>query len=167
MIVLNSFIDSKINEKNCIKYLIGILAFIIIVIIFSAYEMLIPKSFNTDLKPIEFSENSDYVVNIENISKSKVKLSISGYAFKGPDAIEIFNSYYILKNKETGKMYKLKTKMEQRGNFKGTGVEFSGMHSQAITLFMQKGNYELYIWYDNNNENKLLNTGLEIKSYIT
>ena len=72
-------------------------------------------------------------------------------------------SYYILKNEQTGKMYKLKTKMEQRGNFKGTGVEFSGMHSQAITLFIEKGKYNLYIWYDNNDENVFLKTDKEIE----
>ena len=163
MILLNNFIDSEINESICIKYLIGIIVTIIIVILLSAYEMLIPKIFNTDLKSIEISENSDYVINIENISKSKVKLSVSGYAFKGSDAIERYNSFYILKNKETGKWYKLKTKMEQRGNFKGTGAEFSGMHSQAITVFIDKGTYDLYILYDNNDENRLIKTDKQVK----
>ena len=60
-------------------------------------------------------------------------------------------------------MYKLKTKMEQRGNFKGTGIEFCGMHSQTITVFMQNGNYELYIWYGNNDDNKLLKTNKEVE----
>ena len=119
------FFNKEINEEICIKYLITIFAFIILVIILSAYEMLIPKRFNRDIK---ISDSDEYVVNIENLNSSRTKLSISGYAFKGSDAIERYNSYYILKNEQTGKMYKLKTKMEQRGNFKGTGVEFSGMH---------------------------------------
>ena len=153
------FLDKEIDKNLCIKYLLTISVFILVLIILSAIEMLIPKRFNKDIK---ISDSDEYVVNIENLNNSKIKLSISGYAFKGPDAIERYNSYYILKNEQTGKMYKLKTKMEQRGNFKGTGVEFSGMHSQAITLFMKKGKYNLYIWYDNNDENVLLKTDKEI-----
>ena len=153
------FLDKEIDKNLCIKYLLTISVFILVLIILSAFEMLIPKRFNKDIK---ISDSDEYVVNIENLNNSKIKLSISGYAFKGPDAIERYNSYYILKNEQTGKMYKLKTKMEQRGNFKGTGVEFSGMHSQAITLFMKKGKYNLYIWYDNNDENVLLKTDKEI-----
>ena len=154
------FFNKEINEEICIKYLITIFAFIILVMMLSAYEMLIPKRFNRDIK---ISDSDEYVVNIENLNSSRTKLSISGYAFKGSDAIERYNSYYILKNEQTGKMYKLKTKMEQRGNFKGTGVEFSGMHSQAITIFMKKGKYDLYIWYDNNDENVLLKTDTQVQ----
>ena len=154
------FFDKEMNKKICINYLIMILFFILIVIILSVYEMLIPKKFNRNIKIVDSDE---YVVNIESLNSSRIKLSISGYAFKGPDAIERYNSYYILKNEQTGKMYKLKTKMEQRGNFKGTGVEFSGMHSQAITLFMEKGKYNLYIWYDNNDENVFLKSDKEIE----
>ena len=154
------FFDKEMNIKICINYLIAIFAFILIIIILSVYEMLIPKKFNKDIKIVDSDE---YVVNIESLNSSRIKISISGYAFKGPDAIERYNSYYILKNEQTGKMYKLKTKMEQRGNFKGTGVEFSGMHSQAITLFMEKGKYNLYIWYDNNDENVLLKTNTQVQ----
>ena len=154
------FFNKEINEEICIKYLITIFAFIILVMMLSAYEMLIPKRINRDIK---ISDSDEYVVNIENLNSSRTKLSISGYAFKGSDAIERYNSYYILKNEQTGKMYKLKTKMEQRGNFKGTGVEFSGMHSQSITIFMKKGKYDLYIWYDNNDENVLLKTDTQVE----
>ncbi len=155
-----NFIDVEINKAICMRYLIGVLCLVIIFILLSAYEMLIPKRFNRDVK---ISDSDEYVVNIESLNSSRIKLSISGYAFKGPDAIERYNSYYILKNNQTGKMYKLKTKMEQRGNFKGTGVEFSGMHSQAITFFMKKGTYTLFIWYDNNDENILLKTDTQVQ----
>lgn len=154
-----NFLNKEMDINSCKKYIIGIIVFIIIILTISVIELMFPKRFNSNLEAIQSEE---YAVNIEDISSSKFKLSISGFAFKGEDAIGIFNSYYILKNKETGKMYKLKTKMEQRGNFIGTGVEFSGMHSQTITAFMDKGSYELYIWYDNNNENKLLKTGKEV-----
>ena len=149
----------EINENLIKKYIIGIVVFIVLIMILSVCELLLPKSFSYNKDIIESDE---YVVNIEDLSDSKFKTSISGYAFKGSDAIERYNSYYILKNKETGKMYKLKTKMEQRAQFKDTGVEYSGMHSQAITLFMKKGIYDLYVWYDNNDEDVLLKTGKQI-----
>ena len=79
------FFNKEINTEMCIKCLMSIFAFIIIVIILSAYEMLIPKRFNRDIK---ISDSDEYVVNIENLNSSRTKLSISGYAFKGSDAIE-------------------------------------------------------------------------------
>ena len=154
-----SFFD-EVNEKMVKKYLIGITLFIVIIIMISGCELLLPKRFKIDK---EVTENEEYVVNIEDLNSSRLKLSISGYAFKGSDAIERYNSYYILKNAETGKMYKLKTKMEKRAQFKDTGVEYCGMHSQAILLFMNKGTYDVYVWYDNNDENVLLKTDKQIQ----
>ena len=150
----------EINERTIKKYLIGIAVFIIIIIIISGCELLVPKPFKYSK---EITENEEYVVNVEDLNSSRLKLSISGYAFKGSDAIERYNSYYILKNAETGKMYKLKTKMEKRAQFKDTGVEYSGMHSQAILLFMNKGTYDVYVWYGNNDENVLLKTDKQIQ----
>ncbi len=153
-------LDFEFNEKNVIRCLALFFILIILVLFFSVWEALIPKRFN---KELEISNSENYVVEVDYINSSRVKTAISGQAYNGPEAIQRYHQYYVLKNVENGKSYLLKTKMEQRENLKNTGAEFSGMHSQALTVFMPKGTYDLYVYFDTNSENKLLKTDKQVE----
>lgn len=154
------FLDYEFNENNTLKCFIAICIICIIFIGCLYIEVLIPKRFNKDVKLIE---SDNYVVEVDLVEKSAVKLVISGLAYNGPVPIERYHQFYVLKNVDNGKSYILKTKMEQRGNLAGTGAEFSGMHSQAITVLIPKGKYDLLVYYDTNSENIMLKTDKQVE----
>lgn len=153
-------LDFEFNEKNVIRCLIAIGIIIVLIIFFSVIEAIIPKRFKKDVEVVS-SEN--YVVEVDYLDNSGIKLVVSGQAYNGPEAIQRYHQYYVLKNNENNKSYILKTKMEQREHLKNTGAEFSGMHSQALTMFMPKGTYDLYVYYDTNSENILLKTDKQVE----
>ncbi len=153
-------LDFEFNEKNVIKCFIVICILSLIFILCLYWEALIPKRFNKD---VELVESDNYVVEVDFVDKSSIKLVVSGLAYNGPVPIERYHQFYVLKNVETGKSYILKTKMEQREKLKNTGAEFSGMHSQALTIFMPRGTYDLLVYYDTNAENIMLKTDKQVE----
>ena len=82
------FFEEEITRQNIKYYILGIFVFLAIVLILLVCELLLPKSFN---KNIELINNENYVFEIEDISNSRVKISISGYAF-----IKSFNSVLLV-----------------------------------------------------------------------
>lgn len=153
-------LDFEFNEKNTIKCLIVVAIIILLILAISIWEALIPKRFNKD---VELVESDNYVVEVDLLDKSSIKLVVSGLAYNGPVPIERYHQFYVLKNVENGKSYILKTKMESREKLKNTGAEFSGMHSQALTVFIPKGKYDLLVYYDTNSENIMLNTNKQVE----
>ena len=154
------FLDFEFNEKNTIKCLIVVAILILLILAISIWEALIPKRFNKD---IELVDSDNYVVEVDLLDKSSIKLVISGLAYNGPVPIERYHQFYVLKNVDNGKSYILKTKMESREKLKNTGAEFSGMHSQALTVFIPKGTYDLLVYYDTNSENIMLKTNKQVE----
>ncbi len=86
-----------------------------------------------------------------------------GFAHDGLGIITQYDTFFVLKNKDNGKCYKLNTAMKEVEELKDTGMYLSGLMSKCHLKFLPKGNYDLMIYYNNNRQNTLLKTNLNFE----
>lgn len=153
------FLDIEIDKSLFIKILIGLLVGVLIYIALTMSSLLIFKSYKMGANT-SFEEN---VLNthIDVLEISNKKIEIAGWAYKEDEQLGKVNSNYVLRNKETGKMYLMRTKMVENGNIKDEEYRLAGMHAQCLLVGVPKGNYEILVLYKNGNNDLLTSTNIE------
>lgn len=147
------FLDIEITKK---RYQIILIVSLIIVVIYLALTMsslLVFKSYK--LGSNTTVSNEDMNMHIDVLETDAKKIEIAGWAYKEKEPLNSINSRYVLKNQETGKMYLMRTKMEENINIEDPEYKKSGMHAQCLLLGMPKGIYDIYVLYQNNDEDLL------------
>ena len=155
-------LDVEINQKNYIKILsICVLVVLLIIGIYYAV-LLIPKSYTPEkeTKVAAFEEEKDLVVHIDVLSPGRI-VEIVGYAYLTDDEVFTVDCSYVLRNTNSKKMYLVKTIHEKNVNVPEV-YPYAGMHTQFLTLGMEKGNYEICLLYKNNENNFLKDTGIRV-----
>lgn len=155
---LNIEIDEKIFKKILITGIVVVICYLAITFL----SFSIPRIYKIDKNTV--IDEGTVKTGITNLYRGSIRLEISGWAYKNEQSIESFESYFVLKNKKSEKMYILNTAMEQVPELQYIDNTYyclnCGLHSHSIILGLQNGNYDLYILYKNNQENLLVNTGV-------
>ncbi len=159
-----NWLKIEMNEKLYKRLLwIGMIVVIVYLLItFLSFAM--PRVYHMDKKTVMDTENA-VKCGINHLYRGRLRLELSGWAYKQGQAIGTFNSCYILKNKKTEKMYQIKAGMKIMPELQfidGYHCLNAGIEAQSIILGLPNGVYDLYILYQNDNENLLVNTGIEV-----
>ncbi len=152
------FLDLEIDKSTFIKILIGLLICILIYIALTMSSLLVFKSYK--LGPNTSIEDNVLNTHFDVLEISNKKIELSGWAYKEGEPLGKVNSNYILRNKETGKMYLMRTKMVENGNV-DEEYKLSGMHAQCLLVGIPKGNYEFLVLYQNGDNDILTSTNIE------
>lgn len=152
------FLDLEIDKSTFIKILIGLLICILIYIALTMSSLLVFKSYK--LGPNTLIEDNVLNTHFDVLEISNKKIELSGWAYKEGETLGKVNSNYILRNKETGKMYLMRTKMVENGNV-DEEYKLSGMHAQCLLVGIPKGNYEFLVLYQNGDNDILTSTNIE------
>ena len=101
-------------------------------------------------------------MHIDLLKPGGMKLEIAGWAYKEEEPITTVNSNYVLKHQETGKMYLMRTKMEENINLENEDVKMAGLHARCLLIGIPKGKYDIYVLYQNGEEDILANTLINV-----
>ena len=149
------FLDIEIDEILIKKLIIAVIVFIVIYMAFTMSSLLIFKSYslgaNTSVNDEEIN------THIDSLKVTGKKLEISGWAYKEGEEIKTVNSSYVIKHQETGKMYRMRTQMEENPNVEQQ-YKLAGIHAQCLLFGIPKGEYQILVLYRNNNEDILADT---------
>lgn len=157
--------EIEINEKIFKKIMIFfiILIFLFAGILLIQYSVLKPYHLGSETKVDETGE----IVKDAVVGKGNRMIELTGYAYKKGKKIERFNSYFVLKNIENGKMYKLKTTMEKKHNLMEVDGLYdcsnAGMKAKAFIIGFKSGMYEICIVYNNDGEDIFTQTGVMVE----
>ncbi len=162
------FLNIEINEKFFIKILVISIALVITYMAFTMSSLLIFKSYtlgpNTSVTSIEPEHSTEFVpegkisAHIDLLEVDSKKIEIAGWMFVEGQELKTFNSSFVLKNQETGKMYLMRTQMEDNINLVDEEHKPYGIHAQCLLFGIPKGRYDIYVLYRNNDEDMLVNT---------
>lgn len=154
------FLDIEITEKRYIKILIVLIILVIIYLALTMSSLLIFKSYS--LGP-NTSVNDELInMHIDMLDAKGKKIEIAGWAYKEGDKITTVNANYVLKHQETGKMYLMRTKMEENINLEDPDVKLAGLHAQCLLFGIPSGRYDICVLYQNAEEDILANTGIYV-----
>lgn len=159
------FLNIEINEKLFIKILAVSIIMVIVYLAFTMSSLLIFKSYTLGPNTSVNDENINTHIDLLEPSpkKNPKKLEISGWAYKEGEAIGTVNSNYVLKNQETGKMYLMRTQMEENINIKEEEHKMAGLHAQCLLFGIPKGMYDIYVLYQNDGEDILAFTLISVE----
>ena len=152
------FLDLEIDKSTFIKILISLLICILIYIALTMSSLLVFKSYK--LGPNTSIEDNVLNTHFDVLEISNKKIELSGWAYKEGETLGKVNSNYILRNKETGKMYLMRTKMVENGN-DDEEYKLFGMQAQCLLVGIPKGNYEFLVLYQNGDNDILTSTNIE------
>lgn len=154
------FLDIEITEKIYIKTLIVLIIALIIYLALTMSSLLIFKSYtlgaNTSVNDEEIN------THIDLLEPQGKKIEISGWAYKEGDEISTVNANYVLKHQETGKMYLMRTKMEENINLSDPEIKQAGLHAQCLLFGIPSGRYDICVLYKNGEEDILANTSIYV-----
>ena len=154
-----NFLDIEINEKLFVKILIILVVIVIVFLAFTMSSLLVFKSYTLGPNTTVVDEEGVINTHIDLLEISSKKIEISGWAYKeGLKEMGTVNANYVLKNQETGKMYLMRTQMEENINIKEEGLKLSGLHAQCLLFGLPKGMYDIYVLYQNDGEDILAST---------
>ena len=156
-----NFLNLEINEKIYIRILIIFAALIIMFLALIMSSLLIFNSYK--LGPNTSVNDEQINTHIDILEKDGKKLEIAGWAYKEGEAIGYVNSNYVIKNQKTGKMYLMRTQMEENGNIEEEEHKMAGLHAQCLLFGLPKGTYEIYVLYRNDKEDILANTSITVE----
>lgn len=158
------FLEIEIDEDLFKKLIIASLILIFLYVTFTliSYSMLKPYTLES-----ETVVNSESIKNgVSLLHQGSKRLEIIGWAYKEGQSIETFESYFVLKNRESEKMHIMKTQMEIVEELSVVDELYdcskSGMHAQSLMFGLKKGIYDICILYKNNSEDILVETGQSI-----
>ena len=155
------FLNIEINEKLFIKILAVSIIVVIVYLAFTMSSLLIFKSYT--LGPNTSVNYEQINTHIDLLEHDNKKIEISGWAYKEGEAIGTVNSNYVLKNQETGKMYLMRTQMEENINIQEEEHKMAGLHAQCLLFGIPKGMYDIYVLYQNDNEDILAFTLISVE----
>lgn len=147
------FLDIEINEKIFIRILIVSIIAVIIFLALTMSSLLIFKSYK--LGPNTSTNDENINTHIDLLEISNKKIEIAGWAYKEGEAIGKVKCNYVLKNQETGKMYLMRTQMEENINIEEEEHKMAGLHAQCLLFGIPKGTYDIYVLYQNDSEDIL------------
>lgn len=161
------FLDTEINKSLYIKILIVSIVLVIVYLALTMSSLLICKSYtlgpNTEvlsidpknsIEEVEDGEISAHIDLIEHEKNGKT-VEISGWAFREGSELNSINASYVLKHQETGKMFLMRTQMEENINLVKDEHKKAGLHARSLVFGMPKGAYDIYVLYHNDSEDIL------------
>ena len=155
-----NWLDVEMNEKLFKRWII---ISIVIIIIFCALSMSSLLVFKTYKIGPETTVNDEGMnTHIDILEHDSKKIEIAGWAYMEGESIGYVNSSYVLKNNETGKMYKMRTKMEDNINLIDEDIKKAGMHAQCLLVGLPKGEYDIYVHYKNDGHDILASTLISV-----
>lgn len=155
------FINLEINEKTYIQLII---AFAVVLVVFIALTMSSLLIFTPYKLGPNTSVNDEGInTHFDILESDGKKLELAGWAYKEGEAVGVVNSNYVIKNQETGKMYLMRSKMEENGNIKEIEHKLGGIHAQCLVFGIPKGWYDIYVLYRNDSEDILANTLISVE----
>ena len=155
------FLDIEITESRFKNILIISIVVLIIYIALIMSSLLIFKSYKLGANTTV--SNEDMNMHIDVLEVKGKKIEIAGWAYKEGEDLETVNSNYVLKNQETGKMYLMRSKMEENINIEDPKYKLAGLHAQCLLIGLPKGWYDIYVLYKNNNEDLLASTLISVE----
>ena len=163
------FLELEINKENYIKILCLCIFLVILILIAYYMNLMIPKKFVLDesTKIASFEEEENLIVHIDILAPLELapkdnKVEIAGYAYLKDDEVFTVDCSYVLKNKDSGEMYLLKTRHEKNVNVPEV-YPYAGMHTRFMIYGIKNGNYEICVLYRNNKNDILKSTGINIE----
>jgi len=159
------FLDIEIDEKIFKMLVIASMILIFLYVIFTLISFSMVKPYSIEKNTIIYTEN--FKTEISLIHQGNLRLEIIGWAYKEGQSIETFESCFVLRNKDSGKMHIMKTQMKEVKELELIdslyNCSIGGMHAQSFLLGLKKGEYDICILYKNDSESSLIETGEEIK----
>lgn len=154
------FLDIEIDQKIVINILIVIFFIFIVHLAFTYSSMLIVKSYT--LGPNTTVDSTDINMHIDVLEHDNKKLEIAGWAYKEGKPIGIVSSNYVIKNRENGKMYLMRTQMEDNINITEEEHKKAGLHAQCLLFGIPRGTYDIYVLYQNDGIDVLADTLISV-----
>jgi len=155
------FLNFEITEKIYIRILIVFIVLIIAFLALTMSSLLIFTSYK--LGPNTSVNDEEINTHIDLLEHDSKKLEIAGWAYKEGEAIGIVNCNYIIKNRDSGKMYLMRTQMEDNINIVEEEHKKAGIHAQCLLFGIPKGWYDIYVLYRNDSEDILTNTLISVE----
>lgn len=158
-------LDIEIDEALFKKLIIASLILIIIYGAFTvvSYAIMEPYTLETETTV----DDDEIKTGISVLNQGTKKLKIEGWAYKTGQPIEKFNSSFVLKNRETGDMYLIKTAMKTVEELRMADGSFdcskAGMSAECIIAGLEKGIYDICILYKNDDENIFAETAITLQ----
>lgn len=159
------FLNIEISKSRYIKILIISIVLVIVYLALSMSYLLVssvytlgPNTTVVSIDPknsVENVENGELSAHIDLIETSSKTVEIAGWAFIEGANLNTINSNYVIKHQETGKMYLMRTQMEENVNLVKEEHKNAGLHARSFTLGMPKGVYDIYVKYQNDGEDIL------------
>ena len=156
------FLDIEIDEKLFKKLIIVAIIFIIVYMAFTMSSLLIFKSYTLGANT-EVVEERVLNTHIDILEPEGKKVEIAGWAYKEGEPLGTVNSNYVLRHKETGKMYLMRTKMVENANIQDENYKLAGMHAQCLLLGAPSGWYDILVLYQNAENDILTPTLIEVE----
>lgn len=153
------FLDLEIDKKTFIKILVCFIIAILIYMILTYSSLLIFKSYTLGENTSFEEEVLNTHIDVLEISGKKVE--IAGWAYKEGEDLGTVNSNYVLRHKESGKMYLMRTKMVENENIVDEEYKNAGMHAQCLLIGAPSGMYEILVLYHNGENDILTSTLIE------
>ncbi len=154
------FLDIEITQKMYIKILVILIILVIIYLALTMSSLLIFKSYS--LGP-NTSVNDELInTHIDVLESKGKKIEIAGWAYKEGDKITTVNANYVLKHQETGKMYLMRTKMEENINLEDPDIKLAGIHAQCLLFGIPSGKYDICVLYQNGESDILADTLIDV-----
>lgn len=158
------WLDFEITEKVYKRILIIGIAIIICYLGIMLLSFAVPRVYNMDKNTVIVQDGS--VKNgINSVYRGSLRLKLSGWAYKEGQDVKTFDSSYVLKNLETEQMYIIRAEKTQVPQLQSVDGKYDclncGLEAQSIVLGLKNGTYEIFILYQNDNENLLVDTGIQ------
>lgn len=157
------FLDIEINQKKYIKIIIVAIIFVILYLAFIMSSLLVFKSYTLGPNTTVTNEGINTHIDLLEPKKVSKKVEIAGWAYKEGEAIGTVNCNYVLKHQDTGKMYLMRTQMEENINIMEEEHKLAGLHAQCLAIGMPKGWYDIYVLYQNDSEDILASTLISVE----
>lgn len=155
------FLDVEINKEIFIKLIVISVIVVIAYLAFTMSSLLIFKSYTLGPNTSVNAENIN--MHIDLLEPSPKKVEIAGWAYKEGEPITNVNCNYVLKHQESEKMYLMRTKMENNINIEDENLKKAGIHAQCLILGIPRGWYDIYVLYQNGEEDILANTLISVE----
>ena len=152
--------NEEVDKKSYIKVLCFSFAVVVLIVVACYISLLTYQPYELE-EETSLETNDNLIVHIDVLEREGSKQLIAGYAYIKDETIETVDSTYVLKNEETGKMYKVRAKREINENIPEV-YHRAGMRSRFLLYGLKSGRYDIYVLYKNNDNNILANTGIYI-----
>ncbi len=154
-------LDIEITPKLFKNLIIISIVFVIIYCALTMSSLLVFKTYTIGADTTVVDEGMN--THIDLLEQDGKKIEIAGWAYMEDEPIKRVNSSYVLKNKDTGKMYKMRTKMEDNINITEEEHKKAGMHAQSLLFGLPKGSYDIYVHYQNDGHDILSSTLIPVE----